>query len=340
MRSLRLVLVAVIAVILPGCGSTLRELSPEFDPKPFETFSGSAILCFDVQADNGNAKAGLLLRVSQTATEGRHEIVLPFRTLSVATNRNVLLTSGRYERFTLLNFSFGTPSLGTSAIAFTPEIRPIPSGVPQVDELEPGVYFQENGNERWFAYVDGTADAITALQKDFAAVKFEAIDGIAIAIPDQAEGRDVKRGMSVVPQPATRIGNVMLFGAPANIESNRVVLRYAVPPTPAQAAAASGGLKFILIIIIPIFTLIFLDPDEVQRPRLRTIAIWTGIILQIAIAAGVTWIAFAIKKPAAEAWIDFAVAALGVVGEIVIILVKSKRKGGGAPPNEGVPQSS
>ena len=325
MTNLRIILIALTAAVFAGCGAD-RERTSEFNSKPFETFSGSAILCFDVQADNGTAKAGLLLRVSQKTPAGRHEIMLPFRTRSVDTNRNILLTSGSYERFTLLSLSFGTPSLGTSTVAFIPEIAQMPTPLAQIDGLEPGVYFQESGIERWFAYVDGTAEVVNSIQKDFTSETIDPIDGIALAIPEDADGRDVRKGVSVIPQPTNRIGNVMLFSPSTNGETKRVAMRYAVKPTPAQAVAANVGVKVVVIIIIPILTLIFLNPDEVQRPKLRTMAIWTGIALQVAIAAFVVWMAFSIRKPTIEAVVDLAVAALGVGGEAVIILVKSKRK--------------
>jgi hypothetical protein len=312
-------------LLVVGCRA-IPQAPPSFDSRPFGSFAGSALLCFDLRADRGLSSAGILLRVTPSVPSGRRDIVLSFPTRTVASNRNVLLASGSYEQFTVLSMSMGGPSLGASVIAFTPQARGIDLSKPNLTGLEPGLYFQENGLERWFVLVDNTTEVMSTLKRDFPATSFESYDALAIALPEAAEGREVIRGRTVDPVPSARVGNVVLFARASVVATNRVAVRYVVPPTAAQVAASNSGLKLILVIIIPIFTLLFLDPEDIQRPRLRIAAIWGGVALQVVFIALVVWAAVSVRRPSIEAWADFAIAAVGVVAEVVVVLVKAKTK--------------
>lgn len=317
------VVLAGILCVAVGCRSADRR-SSEIDPRPFTSFAGTAILCFDLRGDVGLTGGGLLLRVGPSAASGRRDVILPFRTRTVTPSRNVLLASGSYDEFTVLSMSIGAPSLGASAVSFVPHPTGIDVARPSIDGLEPGLYYQESGLERWFVFVDGAESIIDKLRRDFPATTFETYDAIAVAIPEGAEGREVKKGNTVDPPPNQRFGNVMLFAKSSVTAARRVAIRYVVPPTPAQLAASNTGLKLVLVLLVPIFTLLFIDPEDIQRPKLRVIAIWGGVALQALFVGAVLWAAFVIRKPSADAWGDFAIGALGVISEVIVILVKTK----------------
>lgn len=300
------------------------------DVRPFTSFAGVAILCLNLRDDVGLRTGALLLRVDTATPAGRRDVVLPLRTRDVTPSRNVLLASGSYDDFTVISMSMGGASLGASAVSFVPITRGIDLSRPMLGDLEPGLYYQENGLERWVVFVDGSAAVLDQLRRDFPSTVFETYDAVAIAIPDEAEGREVVRGRTVDPAPNHRFGNTMLFERASVMSSKRVALRYIVPPSAIQSALSNNALKLVLIAFIPILTLLYLEPNEIQRPRLRLAAIWGGVALQACFVGIVLWAAVTIRAPSPDAWVDFVLATIGVVGEAIIILVKAKprRKAG------------
>ena len=320
---------APVLLLFSACHAT-PQATPSVDVRPFGLFSGSALLCFDLRADRGLTSAGLLLRVTPSVASGRRDIVLPFATQVVTPNRNVLLASGAYEQFSVLSMSMGNPSLGASMVAFTPVAKRLDLSKPNLSGLEPGLYFEESGLERWFVFVDNTNEVVTSLKRDFPATVFETYDALAVALPDAAEGREVTRGKTLDPPPDARAGNVILFARSSIVTSNHVAIRYVVPPTAAQVAASNSGLKLVFVLLVPIFTLLFLDTEDIQRPRLRIVAIAVGITLQVIFVAVVIWAALSVGRPAVEAWADFGIAAIGVAAEVVVLIVKAKPRHVGA----------
>jgi len=315
---------ALISLLTLSCGSVHRD-APSLDARPFASFAGNSILCFDLRSDRGVSSAGLVLRVTQSAQSGRRDLILPFPTTAVEPSRNVLLASGSYDRFTILSMSIGNPSLGASTVAFMPQAKSIDLTKPSLDLLAPGLYYQESGLERWFVYVDGVSEVTTELTRDFPATTFDTYDAISVAIPDSAEGREVKKGSTVDPAPTSRIGNAMLFARPTVVNARRLAIHYVVPATAAQLAASNSGLKLLLVVLVPIVTLLFLDPEDIQRPRLRVIALWLGVVLQVSVVVVVVWAAIAMRRTNIETMADFVVAAVGVIAEVIVILVKAKR---------------
>jgi hypothetical protein len=310
----------LLVVLLVGCRAANRA-AITFDEGRLSSFSGNTILCFDFRSRD--PVGGLILRITSTPTSGRRDILLPFPAHEIQPNRSLLLTSGTYDRFAIVSAAFGTPSLHGSSVAFVPEMQPLDLTNPQLEGLDPGAYFQENGLEYWFVFIDSSPTIQTEILRDFPGSAPETFDAIAVAIPVAAEGREVRKGFTIYPPPSVRLKNFLLFTKPARPAVQRIELRYAVPPTAAQVAASSNGLKLLLVLIVPVVTLIFLDPDDIQRPRLRLIAIWGGLSLQALIVAVVVWAALQVKTPL-DAWIDFGISALGVACEVVVILVKSK----------------
>jgi hypothetical protein len=62
--------------------------------------------------------------------------------------------------------------------------------------------------------------------------------------------------------------------------ADRAELHYAVKPTAAQVAASNNGFKLVVVFFLPVVPLVFLNPEDIQRPRLRVAAMYGGIGLQ------------------------------------------------------------
>ena len=311
---------AALVLFALGCNDATPE--PALDARPFDAFPQTTLLCFDLRADRGLTNAGLRLRIRPEVAPGRRDVVLPFATKGVASNQDVLLASGTYGRFTILSMSVGAPSLGNSTIPFLPIARGFER--PAIDGLEPGLYFQENGLERWLVFVDDTPALTARLQEEFPATKFSTYDAVAVAIPERAEGREVKDGRTVDPLPAVRADHVMLFTQRSIMDARRLAIRYKVPPSPRLAATSANLSKLVLVLLLPLFTLVLLDPNEIERPRLRLAVIWGGIALQVLFVCGVVWAA-RLLEPSPDTWLDVGVSTLGIAAEVAIMLVKSKR---------------
>jgi hypothetical protein len=335
MRSRRFPFLFLVLPAFLASSCTSDRINPQLDTQKFNTFSGTSILCFDLSSETRDPVAGLLLRVSSTPKGTRKNILLPFQSSNITPNRSILLTSGVYDnRFTLIGMSFGTPSLGTPTVSLLPQLEPSFPEKLDIQGAKPGLYFQKNGLERKFIFIDNSPAILSELQRNFPDIQFERFDSVAVSIPDDAQGSDIQPGVSVVPTPSSRIDKVMHFDTSGKKAAFRIGIRYIVPPTPAQIAASNTLLKLFFLLVIPIVTLIFSDPNEIQRPRLRTIFIGGGIFLQLILVVIVVWVTVVIRSPSIEAWLDFGTAGIGVISEVVVILVKTKKKSinSGAPP--------
>lgn len=319
MARLRSGLVFVIW-LLASCRAADRTVT-NFNEGQFSSFSGRTVLCFDLRPRT--PVGAILLRITSTPASTRRDVLLPFQAREIQSNRSLLLTSGTYDRFAIVSAAFGAPSGRGTYVAFVPAMQPLNLANPQLEGLEPGVYFQENGLEYWFVFIDASGEILSEIGKDFPGTQMETYDSLAIAIPASAEGREVRKGFTIYPSPSVRLRNFLFFAKPVPPAVQRVELRYAIQPTTAQIAASSSGLKLLLVLLVPVVTLIFLDPDDIQRPRLRIVAIWGGLTLQVLIVIAVVWAALQ-TRTAVEAWVDFGISALGVVCEVTVILVKSK----------------
>jgi hypothetical protein len=334
----RLLLVGFLSVGLASCGSPESREAVTLDVSPFSSFTGTAMLCFDLRSDTGTPAAGLLLRVAPGTKTDRRDVLLPFAAKGISQNKSLLLTSGSYEQFSILSMSFGNPSLGSSTVSFNPQWQSINDSRPNLTGLDPGLYYKESGAERWLVFIDATPKITGELKKQFPTARFETFDSLAIAYPETAEELVVRPGVTVFPTPSARVGNVFFFAKAASSGqgADRAELHYAVKPTAAQVAASNNGLKLVVVFFLPLVTLIFLNPEDIQRPKLRVAAICCGIGLQLLIIVVMLWLITGARRPTADSWGDAITTVLGLVSQIVIILVKSKR---GTPPQVNAPDA-
>lgn len=315
------------AVLCLGVGACARgpgEPSP-FDSRPFASFSGRSILCLDLRTDDGVPDAGLLLRIGPSDTAGRRSIVLPLGSRAVGASRNILSASASYENLTVVSFSVGAQSLGASPIAFEPRVATFEGERPPLDGVRSGLYFEENGQERWLVLIDSSASIIRSLRTEFGRTELEPVEAVAIALPEKAEGREVRRGMTVFPQPSIRLSNVMLFSASSDGKrSERIEIRYVVPATAQQLAVSSGGFKLIAVVVLPIMTLLLLPPKDIGRPQARRIILVILIVLQVALLGFILWAAITNRREVSSTlWLDLAATLLGTAGEGGVIWIKS-----------------
>ena len=320
------ILLSTATLLLSSCQPESQK--PKLDSQKFARLSGEVILCFDLSSDLNEPTGGLILRVSSTPNELHRNILLPFPTKQVAPNREMLLASETYEgKFTTINVSTGTSNTGAPAVSFIPRYHPLSVDKPSLQGIDkPGVYFYKNGLERWFIFVDDSPSMKSSLEQNFAGLKFSDFESVAIAIPENSEGRDIELGSSIVPQTYQELENVVFFSSPQNAQGdNKIALRYTIPAKGWELAISNSGTKLVFVLLIPLATLILLDPDEIQNRRLRNIAILGFFSLQAIIVGMVVWVTLATGSFSVNVWIDLSLSGLGFISQVVILLVKRKK---------------
>ena len=320
------VIILLVEMLFTACGSSTAAESLRFDEEPFVGFAGRTLLGIDLRDDLRRPTAGLMIRIAQGDSTGRRNIIVPFRTHGVRSSRRLLSTASTYDDFTLISLSIGAESLRAGGIPLLPAFGRLESDPPRLSDLPPGIYYHEIGLQRWFVLVDSSSASIRRLGSEFPGTTLETIEAIAIAIPPTAEGRDVRPGASVHPEPSARVGNVMLFsGVSTQQRANRIEVRYEVKPSAAQIAASSSISKLVLVVVIPVLTLLFLPAKEVGKPRARRWIIGAGIAIQTTIVIVVLGTAFYLRRmPPTEAVVELIATLLGVFGELGVLWVKSR----------------
>lgn len=174
-----------------------------------------------------------------------------------------------------------------------------------------------------------TGDQITPLfghEAEFSGMILEVPEGISVAIPENAKGREIHKGKTIIPSPDVHINNVIFFKDDENQgKMDRIVIRYEVPPTASQIIFAEYLAKILLVLLVPICTLLYLPSKDIGRPKTRRWIIFVGISLQAIVVSGIIGYAFLYStKITIESWIELFVGLLMIAFQIGIIFVKSK----------------
>jgi hypothetical protein len=322
--------VGIATLFLPfafiGCGDSTGVAPRSFDATPFASFDARTLLCLDFRDDRGRPAGGLILRLSSADTGGRKGIVLPFTTRFVGTNRSYISSSASYDGYTIVDVSIGSRSVGAGPIPLVPATLELGPETLHERALAPGLYYSENGQERWMILVDSAKPVAAKLASEFRGTHFETPEAIAIALPAKAEGRQVRPGLTVFPAPSVNLANTMLFANRQAGTNDRIELRYVVPPTASQLAVSNSGFKLLLVLILPILSLVLLSPNDIGRPTARRILIGVLVLLQLALATFIVWASFSSgREISATTYLDLTTAAIGVAGEAAVLWVKSRK---------------
>lgn len=311
-----------------------------FDPAPFQSFDSEALLGFDLRPDDGRPHAGLIIRLSAADTVGRPLLPLPFEATGAPTDANLLVAIGRYPGFSIISYSPGINPAGAGDVPILPILGQRVEAIPQRDQLERGLYYWEDGLERWFVLVHGGTALVDSLQRAYPRTRFRQVKDVAVVLPAKAEGREVRRGLTIAPPPTLRAGQVAFFqGILASAEDPRVELRYVVPPTAAQAVASSGLAKVITLLLVPLFTLIFLPAKEDVRPRARRVAILVGFLLQGLAVLALLWLAVTARQTLTPSvLVDIGIALLGIAAQAVVLWFKKRPDPASSEPPLSLPR--
>jgi hypothetical protein len=98
------------------------------------------------------------------------------------------------------------------------------------------------------------------------------------------------------------------------------------------------GLTLIVLLLVPLFALIFLSEKDTQKPLLRRVLIWTLTVVQFLLLVGLIILAFRSGSgDGGEIWIDLGIGVIGALAQGAVIYVKkdSGKREDGSAPNPG-----
>lgn len=297
--------------------------SQPVDNRDFRMDDYRLILYFDLRNDK-QPTAGLTINAQPSQEVEQHSVVLPFETEKVETNEDLYTTHGSYKDFTIINYILTPTNSGTKLVGIDPVFdNPPEDQFASTTELKGSLYFIAKGLERRFIYKYPHSLHITPPTPKN--VYLDSPDAIAIAIPDSAIGKEIRRGQTEIPAHLFEKRSVRFY--PANSEVSALELRYELPPTSGQKIVLEYGVKLIAVILPPLLGLLLLGSGEIMAPRTRRIAIVVGITIEIAILIVVWRVAIGSKSEGQlKIILDLTLVLVGAAFTGIVIWVKRKGK--------------
>jgi len=255
--------------------------------------------------------------------------VLPFATEPLPYPGDLTTSWGSREGATMLTY-VATP--GTSATTVVP-LKPIFESAPDTDftrnDLRGSLYFLNSGLKRRFLFQGPTPSLESSAQwKALVNVATVSIDTVLLRFPQGAELLESDPSKRVPTSSRdTAAGKVKVFEhAGANGASLKPLdVTYLVAPTQQQRQITDYGLKLFGVLLVPLVGWIVLTSDKVKAKKTRSIAIWSGVIVEGLILGGLLWWAFKVQSvEGLGALLDFGVVVVGVILTIVTVRIKGE----------------
>ncbi len=315
-------LICVSALV--GCGSSALVPPRDLDESHFaQGTEYERMLCFDLRSDSPKPTTGVLVRTTPADSAVLRTIALPFHCRAVRLEPSLLLTYGRYPKYTLLHYIESNNGSGLFAIDLAPDTLAFPDEIDSLDRLAPGIYFsRDEGRLRRFVVINDPDNI--RVPKEVLSLHDAPIDSIAVALPIDSEGREVVQGRTVDPVPIETVEKTHYFATNGFDSPKRIELKYIVPPTTWQLLVLEYGIKLLGILALPAVTLGLLPHTKVTSPFWRKVAVIGLITCQVVILAvvfGVTWL---IREDFANNILDVSLVFVGVVVQAVITLLKKE----------------
>jgi hypothetical protein len=309
----------VILAIMPPHRVFARDL----DFSRFSKQVSSCLLCIDVSDESGDPLGGLRIRLTNMQKSEWRSSFLMFPIADVRLSRKMCLSNATYNDLSVLHYMASSGTRGDYEISFRPFVNNFPDWPFDVSKLKPGIYFQRSDpSERYL--IISTSDCNKALDSDLLTGPIDLPQGIAVALPIGATGKEIENGLTMIPPATATDGQVNYFEPKAAGQTVSVVkLRYTLKPSDPQ--------KFILIIVGKAFVALFvialalygLKREEIRRAKFRLILLW-GIGLVEAIALiGIALLARSLGLDSARDTIaDVAICLFGGVFTILMLRVQ------------------
>jgi len=324
-NGLSIILITMIfSLIVFFSACSQKQSLSEFDSTPFKDSPNKLTLCFDLRNDM-SPKTGLILKVDSQEAVKINMLALPFNSTNVSQRNEIFSTWGSYGSTTLVGFYTSPNIKGTYELAITPNWGPSPNEWnDDIHDLSSStsIFFLRYGLIRHFIYKYPEKDSNRKQWlQNIAEVKNTDIDGIAVTLPLDGTGREIKRtGKTTIPTP-TIIGDTKIFPADSKlINEEMIYIKYELPPNKNQQLFVEQSIKFV-VSIIPLFVqLAILLLRKPNQKRIGRILIWIFAGFQIIIICALIYLAYSNwQEPTFKALADLLTAIItGIFSGLII----------------------
>lgn len=291
-----------------------------------ESFSRThaIVLGFDLR-DDSEPRAALIVNSSKNMAGDSANVLLPFKTTEFSENEAALFRHGSYDTWTVVTFSVNGQSW-PQRLDFVPAIDRTRDAYEQVASDSGFVFLESNGQDRFFRYRYPDASSFGT---DYASIVSTAqrIDVIDVLLPPDAKEIAVRRGRLSVPDHLA--GERVFPGeSPDGGKDPFLELAYEVPATEWQLIVVKNGVKF-LVALAPIIGLLFVDANQIRRPRLRRWLVGIATLFFTVLLCGIIWAGSFSTEGRTDIFVDLALflTSAGVSGIIGLVKVQKSATG-------------
>lgn len=287
-----------LLVIFLGCDSATPR-STKFDAGLFTGIGALPItaVCFDLRTES--PVAGYVTKQVAVQANERHRALLPFAAENYESAPDILGIGGAISGLSLLSYTLDPAAPPPSAIGFTPRLGRQPDSGYQLTNLDEALYLIKIGPyERRFLYrFRQRPSDLGKFPQHLRNLSYEFPAGVAVAIPSDAERKEVAPGKLVVPSAIdSRMGSnafVWVFDtgtAPKGTEF--VQVGYELKPPAWAMSAGKLAIAALGVLLLPFLTALVRDQLRGKGKLVRLIGLWLSAILQLGLLGFLTYVAF------------------------------------------------
>jgi hypothetical protein len=309
----------IFVIVLSACESGNKVQN--IDKSLFETQKYNSFLAFDFR-DKNKPKAGIIL--SNRILKGHYSLNIPFKTTAFNGDKNLLLTQGINNNYSLLNFDINSKQPEYMAISFTPNMTSSSYEDIATGGFKEKIYFITNGLERYFVYNYNTLDYEKKLNNSQRAKYAINLDVIALVLPVDAKGIEIRDQKISIPNYIHKENNVYFY--PYSIPSSgeqQLEIKYQLKETTFQHLYGIILTKLIIVLIPSLLALALIPGKEILNPKARKLGtIFFGALTAFCILGMLVYSYFYQDDLAINSWIDIVIVVIAAIAAIIVFYIK------------------
>lgn len=342
-----------VTLLFGGCA---RKAESRFDHEAFTNEKYRLVACFDLR-DDDRLTAGLVVRagasrviakatptpvqLSSPSAAGvksvtptpppaptpeveQHLVVLPFASSAAQGNRRLLSTWSSYNNMTVLTY-VSNQSSELRGVGISPVLGSASETGRPIESRKELVYLDRSGLERTFIYrYPRTLDPGAPPELQYLPV--DVIEAIAVAIPSDAKGVEIRDGQTAIPKSEFSNGVARFY--PANVKAagaDYLEIRYSLEASKPAKVISELILKLLAVLLVPCVELFLLGPADNFKPRTRKIVMIIGVVIQLAILGVLIWIAASVRGELGEKTLsELPIIVVGAIVAGLVFYIKRK----------------
>lgn len=289
-KKLLTICIVLLSIMTSGCIEKIEK--GKLTASDFIAENINTTLAFDLRKDESPI-AGIVSR--STPSRNSTTIILPFNSESPTYDISMAGSTGHYQNMTVVAFT--PPTSGVGAISFTPQLSPAPTGPYALSDLTGPLYLIRAGLQRSFIYKYPDDKNFICINQDWLRkLATNALDAIAVALPEGARGIEVANGYTSDPIHINQNQNARFYPASPTGKSLSLQIKYEIPQSADQAELGTAITELVKFAALLFATILFMNAKEISSHGWRLSALIAIPLIILGAVAALVNLQYTISK--------------------------------------------